>query len=199
MEQDAPAETTEPRKVKPQWWFRAVVGLNTLFFLVLLLRTCVGVNGGRMPVESTKVIVRAADSCAIEYEVNTTMVLDHRVLPLETHARIARGQPVPDSWNEQAVETLMKLPRCHAMLKSLGADSFVDKDGDGFKEVLDGWGRPLIFVGGVSHTDSFTADDFLRAHPHPYWVSAGPDGLFGDVRIPNDPALADNLYSDRLD
>lgn len=199
MEQDAPAEVTESPRAKPQWWFHAVVGLNALFVLVLLLRTCVRVNGGRMPVESTKVTLRYVVHGLVEYEVETLMAPDHRVLPLETHARIARGQPVPDSWNEQVVETVTKLPKCHAMLKSLGPHAFADADGDGFMEVIDAWGRPLIYVRAVSHTDSFTADDFLRAHPHPYWVSAGADGLFGDARNPSDPALADNLYSDLMD
>jgi len=199
MKPITPAEPTKQGSMKPGLRpHEVVLGLITLLTLfVLLMRTAF--SDGPAPIEWTKVIVRGAASCHIEYQEQTTLPLDHRALPLETHARIAWGLPVPDSWNEQVVETMMKLPKCHAMLKSLGPHAFVDGDGDGFMEVVDGWGRPMIYVCAVSHTDSFAADDFLRPHPHPYWVSAGADGLFGDARIPNDPALADNLYSDLLD
>lgn len=200
MEQDAPAEVTEKGPVKHGLRLHEVVlGVIAFLTLFVLLQTCDRVEGGRSPQERTRNTLRYVVHGLVEYEVETLMAPDHRVLPLETHARIARGQPVPDSWNEQVVETVMKLPKCHAMLKSLGPHAFADADGDGFMEVRDGWGRPLIYVRAVSHTDSFTADDFLRAHPHPYWVSAGADGLFGDARNPSDPALADNLYSDLMD
>ena len=75
-------------------------------------------------------------------------------------------------------------------------------------ELRDTWDTPIRYAGGVSHSDSFDEDNYLRAHPTAFFVSAGPDGLFGAV-IENtnepDPAVdedddgaadaADNIYS----
>ena len=73
--------------------------------------------------------------------------------------------------------------------------------------ILDGWDNPIRYAAGVNHNDAFKADDYLRAHPTPFFVSAGPDGLWGKVRNDNtpdesvdddgdgEPDAADNIYS----
>ncbi len=72
----------------------------------------------------------------------------------------------------------------------------------------DRWDTPIRYAGGVSHGDSFNDDDYLRAHPTAFFVSAGPDGLFGEVLEDNNqpnpavdddgdgrPDAEDNIYS----
>ncbi|MEO1235296.1 MAG: prepilin-type N-terminal cleavage/methylation domain-containing protein [Planctomycetota bacterium] len=75
-------------------------------------------------------------------------------------------------------------------------------------QLLDSWDTPIRYAGGVSHSDTFTDDDYLPAHPTAFFASAGPDGEWGavirntnepDPSVDNDndgnPDAADNIYS----
>ncbi len=78
-------------------------------------------------------------------------------------------------------------------------------------ELRDVWDNKIRYAGSVSHTDTFTADDYLPAHPSAFFASAGPDGLWGNTLKNNQPDPAvdedndgvadaqDNLYSFDLD
>ncbi len=103
---------------------------------------------------------------------------------------------MPDSWNELFVATLWQLKVCRTMLESTGYRSLQDLDQDGFLELVDGWGNPLIYVTKVSHTDDYPWDDFLPEHPHPFLASSGPDGVFGHMHyLLRQQTASDNLYS----
>lgn len=77
--------------------------------------------------------------------------------------------------------------------------------------LLDPWDTQIRYAYKVSHSDSFTDDDYLPAHPSAYFASAGPDGLFGEVDDNNQPDAtvdnnndgvadaADNIYSFQTD
>ncbi|MEM8781562.1 MAG: prepilin-type N-terminal cleavage/methylation domain-containing protein [Planctomycetota bacterium] len=49
--------------------------------------------------------------------------------------------------------------------------------------LTDPWDTKLRYAARVSHGDSFTDDDYLPAHPTPFFASAGPDGEFGDAEL----------------
>ncbi|MEM7624663.1 MAG: type II secretion system protein [Planctomycetota bacterium] len=75
----------------------------------------------------------------------------------------------------------------------------------------DPWDGQIRYAAKVSHTDTFDNDDYLPAHPTPFFASAGPDGLWGwvlddgqpdpDYDDNNDgrPDAEDNLYSFEID
>ena len=75
-------------------------------------------------------------------------------------------------------------------------------------QLLDGWDNQIRYADAVSHNDNFDEDDYLPAHPTPFFASAGPDGLWGSViKDTNEPDpdvdedddgvadAADNIYS----
>ncbi|MEL7087130.1 MAG: hypothetical protein AAGL98_01610, partial [Planctomycetota bacterium] len=79
----------------------------------------------------------------------------------------------------------------------------------------DPWDTPLRYAAKVSHTDTFENDDYLPAHPTPFFASAGPDGLWGNAVFLEDreqnrrtltaaeellaDQAVDNLYSFEID
>lgn len=70
-------------------------------------------------------------------------------------------------------------------------------------ELLDSWGFRLRYARGVSYEDNFQDDDYLPAHPRPFFASPGPDGKWGSANpSANDQEQADaedNLYSFEAD
>lgn len=68
-------------------------------------------------------------------------------------------------------------------------------------QVLDMWDNKIRYAPGNRPGESgdLTDDDYLPAHPTPFFASAGPDGEFGDVRSSaSDDARQkseDNIYS----
>ena len=48
--------------------------------------------------------------------------------------------------------------------------------------LTDPWDTKLRYAARVSHGDNFNDDDYLPAHPTPFFASAGPDGEWGDAR-----------------
>lgn len=68
--------------------------------------------------------------------------------------------------------------------------------------VVDFWGNKIRYAAKVDYSDSTTDDDYLPAHPSPFFASAGPDGLWGshdtNTNQPDADAV-DNIYSFDLD
>lgn len=63
--------------------------------------------------------------------------------------------------------------------------------------LLDIFGNQIRYAAFVNKDDAFRDDDYLPAHPNPFFASAGPDGLWGTVNragVPDEEA-EDNLYS----
>lgn len=117
----------------------------------------------------------------------------------------ASGKALVNDYIERFVWQARSVPAPRDLLNKLGqafySDSdgtHTDKDGDGFLEILDAYGNKLVYVAFVKSGDA-TEDDMLPQHARPYFASAGPDGLFGDVRTTASQALQDaakdNLYS----
>jgi len=69
-----------------------------------------------------------------------------------------------------------------AMLDALGAGVFDAKR----NLILDGWGNPIRYYIEVDHSDDRLSDDMMRERRMPFFVSAGQDGQFGDIRAPMD-------------
>ncbi|MEM9419254.1 MAG: prepilin-type N-terminal cleavage/methylation domain-containing protein [Planctomycetota bacterium] len=90
-------------------------------------------------------------------------------------------------------------------------DGSLNRTTIGQVELLDVWGTPIRYAGGVDHSDSFSEDDYLPAHPTAFFASAGPDGEWGEVDNNNQPVAsvdnngdgepdaADNVYSFETD
>ncbi|MEM1444626.1 MAG: prepilin-type N-terminal cleavage/methylation domain-containing protein [Planctomycetota bacterium] len=78
----------------------------------------------------------------------------------------------------------------------------------------DPWGTKLRYAARISHGDDFTDDDYLPAHPTPFFASAGPDGEWGnaqrlterengqtltDEELEDAAEAEDNVYSFQID
>jgi len=102
-----------------------------------------------------------------------------------------------------------QVPELKTLYSSLGNDVF--KDGFdpniGYLGLFDAWGTEILYFSHVS-TDSTNEDDYTRDDPFPardraYFVSAGPDKQFGDVRstasAADKKASEDNIYSYQME
>ncbi len=71
-------------------------------------------------------------------------------------------------------------------------------------QLHDAWDTPLRYAAKVSHDTSggaFRDDDYLPAHPNPFFASAGPDGEWGDAQmlrrmLDGDGSLSDDDLED---
>lgn len=93
---------------------------------------------------------------------------------------------------ERFIVATLQISETRAMIENL-INNMKDVDNNSFAEVTDAWGRPIEYRTQAQDTDIF------RAHPTPFFVSAGPDGQIGSVKT-NASAGAqkqalDNLYS----
>ena len=98
----------------------------------------------------------------------------------------------------------------------VGGDALYTENPNGFLELRDGWDNKIVYAAFVAHdddhgthdaTDDYLDDDFLPPHDRPFFVSAGPDGDFGnyeDLRNRREgnshdaaraAAAEDNVYS----
>jgi len=91
------------------------------------------------------------------------------------------------------------LADCKKLILGMDSNLLKDWDGIGYLGVVDGWDHPIVYLSVVSTSDSCSYDDIFPARSAPYFVSAGPDGEFGDVRTSATAAeqaqAADNIYS----
>lgn len=120
---------------------------------------------------------------------------------------------------ERWVWAVSRVPEIRQMLASLDEDYFQDTDGDGFLEVLDGWGRPIIYAAYVYHgppgPNVVEMDQFL--HPvggpfkdaaeavsatakwRPFFCSAGPDGYWGNANEGFNPSSDRDTNNNQVD
>jgi len=96
-------------------------------------------------------------------------------------------------------------PETHRLVENLPG---ITQMPDGWETVYDGFGQPMLYID--PNDPLSTTFDWVRPNdrggtrlpvpnpPRPFIVSAGPDGMFGDLTSP-DPAaghaVMDNLYS----
>ncbi|MEM1098187.1 MAG: type II secretion system protein [Planctomycetota bacterium] len=81
------------------------------------------------------------------------------------------------------------------------ADAVRDNETEDYLDVSlwtlpDPWGSKLRYARRVSHEDDFTDDDYLPAHPTPFFASAGPDGEWGDAKLLSELQAGDTLSED---
>lgn len=152
-----------------------VVSIITIL-LAILINTAVE---GKGPIEQTKVTMRAAMAIATEYEVTTTLKIDH--LTGTGATTIARF-----------CSAVWKLDRTRTMLMSLGKDAVISVNGAVPTSIRDGWGRDMQYYSGEGALEAgmLTSKD-------PYIASAGPDGKWGTVDANNvlSAEAKDNIYS----
>ena len=82
---------------------------------------------------------------------------------------------------------LLKYPTTNKMLMSLGREVIIDADGDGFADVVDGWGRKIVYYNPADNFDRDNDEnqkhaELFPASRTPYFASAGEDGQWGDYR-----------------
>ncbi len=157
-----------------------VVSIITIL-LAILINTAVE---GKGPEAQTKITLRAAMAIATEYEVTTTLKIDH--LTGTGATPIARF-----------CAAVWKLDRTRTMLMSLGRDAVVSVNGAVPTTIRDGWGRDLRYYSGEG-----TLEAGMVASKDPYLASAGPDGNWGTVNATTnvpDAAAKDNIYSFSLE
>lgn len=166
--------------------------------------------------QRTKASLQALAGIASEYRASTRFHVNH----LKSDANAAQGDEdwslskpfnAPDASGsgevddsiERFVLKALQLESSGTMVRALQGDALIDSDGDGFLEVVDGWGNKIEYAKYVDHEDADDSDNFLpqrgtRYNPQPYFASAGGDGEFGDAEStpsPDGTVRQDNLYS----
>ncbi|MEO0965492.1 MAG: prepilin-type N-terminal cleavage/methylation domain-containing protein [Planctomycetota bacterium] len=119
----------------------------------------------------------------------------------------------PEHYIERFIALIDQVDSTKRIWRSVDENQITDADGDGFAELTDPWGTPIVYAAFISHKDNAGEDNFLEQRgdmqtfgggsfvpkaPAPVFVSAGPDGDFGDVNgtAAERAAAEDNLYSD---
>jgi len=188
---------THQKPSRQQGWslieLMVVISIITIL-LAILINTAVE---GKGPVEQTKVTLRAAMAVATEYEVTTTLKIDH-LTPTSNP-----GPPVValnDSISRFCY-TVSKLDRTRTMLMSLGKDALFLTSGVP-TEIRDGWGRKLEYYSGSDAVPPVAPPAGGPTSKAPYFYSWGPDGKPGTLNANNQSNHADskdNMYSFQLD
>lgn len=147
-----------------------------------------------------------------------------------TSAALQRDSQVDTTADRQAdfqrkagsrfVYATMRLSALRKLYATFTPQTLVDKDGDGFVDLLDVWGNKIVYVAFVRDDkpvsqaqplpplpfqignlivapDEHDSDDFMPKSTAPYFASAGPDGKWGnglgDTQQIED--ASDNIYS----
>ncbi|MEM1209766.1 MAG: type II secretion system protein [Planctomycetota bacterium] len=120
---------------------------------------------------------------------------------------------IPEGYIERFIALIDQVDSTKRIWRSVDENQIADTDNDGFLEIIDPWGTPIVYAAFVSHKDNAGEDNLLEQRgdmqtfgggsfvpkaPAPVFVSAGPDGDFGDVNgtAAERAAAEDNLYSD---
>lgn len=141
----------------------------------------------------TKVTLGVLKGVADEMKIATGVVIPHETIPTSSTARqlyatidwstalsknVGTGTDVIADSVERFVWYAMKNESAARMLESLGPQILVDKDGNGFYEVLDAWDRKIQYVSYEN-----------IAIPRPYFKSTGA----------NTSTAEDDLFSYDID
>jgi len=202
-----------PRNAQPAPHRRTAFSLVEILItvaIISILITVVAIGGSKMKAAAkakrTRVLLSNAAAIATEYEVRTKgKKVNHAdsypVDWLTAKTRNVTGSSgsaiIPDNIPNYSIERFIwaawQPEETRKMAITLGASALVDQDGNGFYEVRDDWGNKIIYV--ASSDNGFVRDTIT-----PIFISAGPDGAFGDVRTTATQALQDeakdNIYSD---
>lgn len=219
---------TSPRR--PATGF-SLVEMLVIIAIITLLMSLIIVGGSKMKDNArsnhTRLILHSAMGIATDFEVTTNGSKVNHINDAQTDWTTNRACNVPgyaganpapikgsDSVgsdndikkysSERFVWSAWQYETLQAQVMTLGKNTLTDRDssGDatdlanGFFEIRDDWGNKIIYC--VSSTGGFLAD-----HLTPFFVSAGPDGDFGDVRAADGTApkkaTLDNIYSYNLE
>lgn len=128
----------------------------------------------------TRMVLQACAAAAIEYEAQTGAPINHPATtsPIDWTTSKAKNAPgstgtgIPDSSIERFVWAALDNPAVKTVIEGVGKQALVDKDGDGFLEVIDGWENALEYAGADS------ASTVLPKRTTHYIASAGRDGSF---------------------
>ena len=106
------------------------------------------------------------------------------------------GTDYIDDHIERFVYLALKYETSKKILKTLNQKHLIDRDGDGFLEVCDGFDNMIDYAAFVSHQDDYKGtykepkdltktqgDDALPIHKTSFFTSAGIDGLMGDNKL----------------
>jgi hypothetical protein len=188
----------------------SLLGLNAGLSIGLLwgLTGCADGQTHQAPVKRTEALLQIAGVLSTEYRAKFHRPVNHAPAkggidwskPRSKNASSAKGKGIPDDSIERFVWAAWQVERLQTQLNSLVASaSMVDSDGDGFLELVDGWGNKIAYAAYVKHDDDFPDDDYFPSTNRPVFMSAGPNGLWGSYAPGNkaNDAAEDNIRSDR--
>jgi len=170
-----------------------------LVFLLLRVRTAA--HDSQLQ-EQTRTVLLVADVLATELQAEIGRPVHHDpsvTSPFDfskgvkKNAPGAEGTGVPDDSIEKFVWALWQNQEMRERLKVDVSRVFVkDSDGDGFLELIDGFGNKIAYAAFVKRSadDLYKVDDYLPLSDGVIFMSAGKDGRFGSY-APNDKPDAD--------
>jgi len=185
-----------------------VISIITILLAILINSAA----EGKGPEQQTKVTMRAAIALQTEYEVKTSVVVDH-MSPATLPGPPAIATP---SSMSRFLYQLWGLDHTRNALYSLGRDALEGgtTGSPGVPAVAptylkDGWGKYMRYYGGKGGqvaieggTVMTLAAAGMPAFNGPYLASAGPDGVWGTfnatTNVPNTDGAVDNLFSNDL-
>ena len=161
-------------------------------------------------------VLAGLKAAAEEYEVVTRGRIDHTraTFPSAPGVAVEAADVAGNNTGQLFVFEASRVPTAAAALAAAAKENLRVDVGGGQTAVLgdpgsltspngivlnDPFGNPIRYAAGVSKPAPdtvFPEDNYLPAHPSPFFASAGPDGLWGEVTdgVPDEDA-EDNLYS----
>lgn len=200
----------------PRRGFSLIEILVVIAIIVLLAGITIGV--GRRMIQSakkshTKIILgickSASDAYATKFKpilhysgnldptITASYVYEYNwdKTTFKKNAPDANGTGAINDPIERFVYKALKYETSSKILHTLNNKQLVDRDGDGFLEVYDGFDNKIKYAAYVSGKDAYTLDDTLPIHRTAFFASAGRDGKWGDANNSNDADAQDNMYS----
>ena len=132
-------------------------------------------------------------------KASRTRALLSSLRAIATEWEVVAGSHVDTDTIEGFVAATKQLPTTRKMLTALGKDVYnegvIVDEVDGADVVIDSWGGKFQYVRSNKHGPGGRND--LPEYPLPFFASAGPDSVLGDLHTkdPNAPPQKDNLYS----
>jgi hypothetical protein len=200
-----------------------VLAILSVMLVVLGMSAFMGFanTGCRLRTNINRSTIHMAKGLSTEYRAQFGYAINHDpsalspidwTIPKTMNAPGAVGSGIPNDSIEKFVWAVWQVEELRDRLQSKAlSDVVVDSDGDGFLELVDGWGNKIEYAAYVNRGDAYTADDHLPAIQTPIFLSPGADGLLGTyvpvMSAPGSPRgpvnqpdgdAADNVRSDAL-
>ena len=175
--------------------------LMELMLTVAIIIVVVGIFAslnlvGTAAESQTRIVLAMAKGIAENYETQTGEPIPHN----QKNSKIPGDDEFSGTFSpiERFVYLAKQRPTTRKMLKALPKEIFIDYDGDGLEEIVDGWGNPLVyFTSNVKGTPTY--ESAFMEYPHTYFGSAGKDGDMGKIdkgqNTDEFQRTRDNLYS----